>query len=267
MMIHSDYLITGVLKIVKTDNGFSFSNPGHLKLPLASIYEGGHSVARNPRIQTMFRMIGFGDNIGSGFPTILHAWGEENWRKPDLCENAELHQVELKLWTISLMPPECTEHLNALFGSAYSRLSKNEQIILGTAFLEGSVTNARLQPMLGLHSTEIGRILFGLVEQAMLVADKKGRWTSYKLNDDYEISPDETAPEDLLPSGPTLKNKNDRIIYQYIQANGFITTRQVIEITSISTTQGAWTALSRLIEVGLVEKVRKGKQVIYQLKA
>lgn len=27
MIIHSDYLITGVLKIVKRDNGFLFSNP------------------------------------------------------------------------------------------------------------------------------------------------------------------------------------------------------------------------------------------------
>jgi predicted HTH transcriptional regulator len=116
MMIHSDYMITGVLKIVKTDKGFIFSNPGGLKLPVRAIYEGGHSVARNPRIQTFFRMIGAGDNIGSGFPTILNAWGEENWRKPDLSEDTELHQVDLKLWMISIMPQECTEHLRALFG-------------------------------------------------------------------------------------------------------------------------------------------------------
>ena len=74
MVIHSDYLITGVLKVIKSDKGFLFSNPGHLKLPVRDIYEGGHSLARNPRIQTMFRMIGLGDNIGSGFPAILNAW-------------------------------------------------------------------------------------------------------------------------------------------------------------------------------------------------
>ena len=89
MMIHSDYLITGVLKILKTDRGFVFSNPGNLKLPVQMIYEGGHSVARNPRIQTMFRMIGLGDNVGSGFPTILNVWGAEQWRKPDLSQNEE----------------------------------------------------------------------------------------------------------------------------------------------------------------------------------
>lgn len=50
MAIHADYLITGILKIVKTEKGFVFSDPGTLKLPLPAIYEGGHSVAGNPRI-------------------------------------------------------------------------------------------------------------------------------------------------------------------------------------------------------------------------
>lgn len=132
-------------------------------------------------------MIGAGDNIGSGFPTILSAWGEENWRKPDLSEDTELRQVNLKLWMISLMPQECTEHLQSLFGLKYTRLNKEEQIILGTAFLEGSVSNARMQSIFDLHSTEIGHILSGLVESNMLIADKKGRWTSYILNEEYQI--------------------------------------------------------------------------------
>ncbi len=86
LVIHSDYLITGVLKVVKTDYGFVFSNPGNLKLPVQMIYSGGNSKARNPRIQAMLRMIGLGDNIGSGFPKILSVWKDENWRKPDLSE-------------------------------------------------------------------------------------------------------------------------------------------------------------------------------------
>lgn len=266
MMIHSDYLITGVLKIIKTDKGFLFSNPGNLKLPIRVIYEGGHSVARNPRIQTMFRMIGYGDNVGSGFPTILNAWGQENWRKPDLSENEELHQVELKLWMISMMPQECTEYLQTLFGLAYDHLSRDEQIILGTAYLEGGVTNSRLQSMLELHSTEIGHILAGLVERKMLTANKKGRWTSYKLNENYEIQHEQVELEDLAPKTIVFKNETDRIIYEYIQVNGFITAHQVMEITNITTNQGAWVALNRLTNADLVMKVRKGRQFICQLK-
>lgn len=267
MMIHSDYLITGVLKIVKTDNCFLFSNPGNLKLPLAAIYEGGHSVARNPRIQTMFRMIGYGDNIGSGFPTILNAWGEENWRKPDLSVNEELHNVDLKLWMVSLMPQECSDFLQALFGLAYSHLSKNEQIILGTAYLEKEVTNSRLQSILGLHSIEIGHILSTLVNQEMLVAHRKGRWTTYTINTNYEIGPEQVQFEDIDSPALVFKNETDQIIYDYIRTNGFITTHQIVEITRITTPQGASVALNRLIDMGLLKKVRKGRQVIYQLKA
>lgn len=266
MMIHSDYLITGVLKIIKTDRGFVFSNPGNLKLPVQAIYEGGHSIARNPRIQTMFRMIGYGDNIGSGFPTILNAWGEEQWRKPDLSQNEELHQVELKLWMISTMPPECTNYLQDLFGLAYSHLDSSSQIILGTAYLESEVTNARMQSMLELHSTEIGHILATLVDKNMLVANKKGRWTSYRLNTQYEIMPEQVNLTDLPTDAIKFRTDADRIIYEYIQANGFITTHEVINITTtIATLSGASVALNRLINAGLVRKVRHGRHFIYEL--
>lgn len=266
MIIHSDYLITGVLKIVKKDTGFLFSNPGNLKLPISSIYEGGHSVARNPRIQQIFRMIGLGDNIGSGFPTILSAWGEEQWRKPDLSQNEELHQVELKLWMISLMPPECTEYLQNLFGVKYSHLNKESQVILGTAYLENGVSNARMQSILELHSTEIGHILSDLVEEKLLIADKKGRWTSYYLNVNYEIEPEQYQISDLTKSELEFKNETDKNIYEYIKVNGFITVHQVIDITRITTTQGANVALGRLMKMDLIQKVRQGRQFIYQLK-
>lgn len=265
MMIHSDYLITGVLKIVKRENGFVFTNPGNLKLSVQSIYEGGHSVARNPRIQQMFRMIGLGDNIGSGFPTILSAWGEERWRKPDLSQNEELHQVELKLWMISLMPVECTEYLQQLFGLKYNHLNKEEQIILGTAYLENGVTNVRMQSILDLHSTDIGRILSSLVEENMLLVDRKGRWTSYRINPNYEMLPEQYQMSDMQQTEIEFRNETDRIIYEYVCANGFITTAQVQQITRIKTSQGASVALNRLISQQLLKMVRNGKNVTYEL--
>ena len=211
-------------------------------------------------------MIGLGDNIGSGFPTILSAWGEEQWRKPDLSQNEELHQVELKLWMISLMPPECTEYLQNLFGVKYSHLNKESQVILGTAYLENGVSNARMQSILELHSTEIGHILSDLVEEKLLIADKKGRWTSYYLNVNYEIEPEQYQISDLTKSELEFKNETDKNIYEYIKVNGFITVHQVIDITRITTTQGANVALGRLMKMDLIQKVRQGRQFIYQLK-
>ena len=263
MVIHSDYLVNGVLKVVKTDEGFEFSNPGNLKLPIPAIYDGGYSAARNPRIQAMFRMIGYGDNIGSGFPTILSAWSEENWRKPDLQENDDLNQVELKLWMVSLMPQECSEYLQKHFGWVYMRLGKYEQIILGTAYLERCVSNSRMQAMLHLNSIEVGHMLAELVRKKMLLINKNGRWTSYMINQEYTI-PAEQIDLNRSSGNITLKNDTDKLIYDYIQTNGFITTAQILSITKINTLSGASVAINRLIKLGLVKKIRKGKHFIYQ---
>ena len=267
MLIHSDYQITGVLSIVKEDKGYCFSNPGSLKLPIRAIYEGGHSVARNPRIQTMLRMIGYGDNIGSGFPTILSAWGDENWRKPDLSQDEELHQVTLKLWMISTMPKECTDHLKKLFGRVYTHLSQNEQLILGTAYLEGSVTNSRLQALLDLHSTDVGHLLSDLTARNLLLVNWKGRWSSYQVNENYQPEAEQIDLSDIFSDDQDSLRKSDKMIYEYICANGFITSSQVISLVpDITTKSGATAALRRLIKGQLIEKVREGRQFIYKKK-
>ncbi len=266
MLIHSDYMITGVLKVVKEDNAFLFSNPGGLKIPIRKIYEGGNSKARNPRIQTMLRMIGYGDNAGSGFPTILDAWKGEKWRMPDLNEDAELHQVDLRLFTISLMPEECTIYLSDLLGKkTYQLLASEEQIILGTAYLENSVSNQRMQQILDLHPTDIGKLLSGLVDKEILLSERRGRWTTYKINKDYKKpSIQDNVTEDGNPN-VTFKNETDKIIYEYICSNGFITAKQVVAISRIKTLQGALFALNRMIKKGLVLKKGKGYKTIYIL--
>ena len=62
---------------------------------LEDIYRGGNSKSRNPHMQTMLRLVGFGDNAGSGFPTILDVWKSEGWIKPELIEDTNLDQVTL----------------------------------------------------------------------------------------------------------------------------------------------------------------------------
>ena len=65
-IIYADYLSdAGALKVIKRSNEFEFTNPGILKLPVEDIYRGGNSKSRNLRIQTMLRMVGFGDNACS----------------------------------------------------------------------------------------------------------------------------------------------------------------------------------------------------------
>ena len=97
-IIHADLMMdAGILRVEKHDDRLCFRNPGLLRLPIEQIYEGGNSKARNPRIQNMLRMVGFGENIGSGFPKIIAAWKETNWGEPELKNKIELDEVELVL--------------------------------------------------------------------------------------------------------------------------------------------------------------------------
>ena len=57
------------------------------KLPKEEIYLGGNSKARNPKMQTMLRMVGFGDNAGSGFPAILR---KTDFFLPNCCESSNM---------------------------------------------------------------------------------------------------------------------------------------------------------------------------------
>ncbi len=102
MIIHSDYLLdAGTLKIIKKRDEYIFTNPGTLKLSVEEIFKGGNSKSRNPNMQLMMRMVGFGDNAGSGIPTILNVWKQADWIKPDLHEDTHLNQVTLTLKTLA----------------------------------------------------------------------------------------------------------------------------------------------------------------------
>ena len=88
----------GILRIEKHDDCLVLRNPGTLKLPIAKIIEGGNSKARNPRMQNMLRMVGYGENIGSGFPKILSAWQKAGWNAPLLENKLDVQEVQLTMF-------------------------------------------------------------------------------------------------------------------------------------------------------------------------
>ena len=131
-------------------------------------------------------MLGYGDNIGSGFPTIVDACKKENWRKPLLCESNERHTVELTISMKSLISDECTQQLRTILGeSVYQSLQNEEILILSVALTEDTVTNSVLQTLLDKNSLQVGKLLYSLVERNILVSQNRGRWTSYEVNQDF----------------------------------------------------------------------------------
>ena len=211
MIIHADLFITGVLKVEKHDKEFLFSNPGSLKLPIEDIMNGGNSKARNPRIQNMLRMIGFGDNIGSGYPTILRAWKDEHWRKPTLLDRTELRQVDLTMPMTSLLPESVLSEMKAHYGEeSYHAMTSEEQMILAYVWNGDSISNTELQQLLGLNSIEVGKILHQMVAKQLLNKENKNRWTTYTLLKDGNAdstSEEKTDVTDNVTDNVTDKDK------------------------------------------------------------
>lgn len=175
MIIHADFMVNGLLRIEKYDDRIVLTNPGLLKLPLEQIYHGGESKARNQRMQNMFRMIGYGENLGSGFPLILNAWNEKHWMKPELLEQTELMQVKLTLYIQN----------NVASGSSNDpindpiNLTERQKLILQTFSEEKSLSKERLCEKTGLSDATAKREIAFLKKAGYLErvgSLKTGHW-------------------------------------------------------------------------------------------
>ena len=166
-IIHADLMAdAGILRIEKHDDKLCFRNPGLLRLPIEQIYEGGNSKARNPRIQNMLRMIGFGENLGSGFPKIIAAWKETDWGVPELKNKIELDEVELVLPVVTkvvtnIVTNDVTKEI--LKGSI-----GRQKIILDMIKERRFVTIPEMALKIGLSTRTIKRDIEALVEKGVI---------------------------------------------------------------------------------------------------
>lgn len=96
-LTYCDYKVGGVLRIDRMTDKIVMRNPGTLRIAPERIYEGDYTRARNATIQKLLRMVGFGDNIGSGFQKILKAWDSLKFVSPDIHEEPDVTEVWLTL--------------------------------------------------------------------------------------------------------------------------------------------------------------------------
>lgn len=184
-IIHADFMINGILKVEKYDDCFVLTNPGLLKLPISQIYSGGESRARNQRIQSMLRMIGYGENLGSGFPLILHAWDEKHWLKPELIEQPDLMQVKLVLKVEnSLVPKYGTKDVvnnvvNNVVKDVVKELSDRQQFILQELTNDSTLSAEILSQKTNITLRTIQRDFQKLQSLGLIFREggrKDGRW-------------------------------------------------------------------------------------------
>ncbi len=126
----------------------------------------------------MLRMIGFGENVGSGFPKIIAAWKETNWGEPQLLNKLDVDEVELVLPVPSTKAMSDTAPANAP-ANAPVKLSKTQSAIIKVLLKDNRATYEDLARTIGVDRTTIRRNIAVLKEKGAIRRvdeDKNGYW-------------------------------------------------------------------------------------------
>lgn len=265
LIIHADYLMdAGTLKIIKKNKSFEFTNPGILKLPIEDIFRGGNSKPRNPHMQTMLRMVGFGDNAGSGFPTILATWEAEGWIEPKLVENTSLNQVTLELcmmpaWLMKLQEleeqiieklnasPEQLQAIQKSLGEAMGNISIPKTEGMETAIV-AFAKSISVMPTLQYES--IGKALMEIAKQGKEIADS-AKLLSDKLAEKSAEKVSESAEKSAEKIADGLSKRQKQIL-EYMKKGILYSTEELAVAIGL---KGPRTRqlLNELVAIGVVE--------------
>lgn len=115
-------------------------------------------------MQIMLRLVGFGDNAGSGFPTILEVWKSEGWIEPLLIEDTNLNQVTF----VMKMEKESDDKSADLKNREGMMLSERHQQIL--AIMEAGVeySTEQVAEKIGLKGPRTRQLLNELENKELL---------------------------------------------------------------------------------------------------
>ena len=265
LIIHADYLMdAGTLKIVKRNKSFEFTNPGILKLPIEDIFRGGNSKPRNPHMQTMLRMVGFGDNAGSGFPTILATWEAEGWIEPRLVENTSLNQVTLELcmmpaWLLKLQElegqiieklnasPEQLQAIQKSLGEAMGNIS-----IPKTEGMEAAIVAfaKSISVLPAIQYESIGNALMEVTKQGKEISDS-AKLLSDKLAEKSAEKVSESAEKSAVKITAKLSKRQKQIL-EYMKKGVLYSTEELAVAIGL---KGPRTRqlLNELVTMGVVE--------------
>lgn len=182
VLVHADYSDRASVLVVKRPDMFGFRNPGLMRIPPEVAIYGGEHDCRNRTLHKMFRLVGVGEQAGSGVPKIYNGWASQHWRPPALHERLEpYNQTLLELRMVDLLPKELVAQLRALFGARFDNMDQNARLTLAAAASEKVITHARVREMTGLHPFDVTRLLQAAVEQGFLESHNPGRGAVYCL--------------------------------------------------------------------------------------
>jgi len=182
VLVHADYSDRASVLVVKRPDMFGFRNPGGMRIPPDVAIRGGEHDCRNRTLHKMFRLVGVGEQAGSGIPKIYGGWASQHWRAPALYERIEpYNQTLLELRMVDLLPKDLLASLRKVLGAGFDALGQNERLTLAAAASEKVITHGRVREMTGLHPFDASRLLQNLVREGFLEVHNSGRGAVYCL--------------------------------------------------------------------------------------
>ena len=94
---HADFYGRRGLVISKNSEGFSFANPGSMRVAKKEAIEGGVSDPRNGVMLKIFSLINYGERAGSGLNSIFHVWNHVYHTLAEIHEDVGVDRVTVTL--------------------------------------------------------------------------------------------------------------------------------------------------------------------------
>jgi predicted HTH transcriptional regulator len=209
VLVHADYSDRASVLVVKRPDMFGFRNPGLMRIPVEVAIQGGEADCRNRTLHKMFRLVGVGEQAGTGIPRILHGWRTQHWNLPKLYDTSvPYNQTLLELRMVDLFPENIMAALRTRFGLAFERLDHLSRVALAVAASEGTVNHARLRAITTEHPVELSKT-FQHLTQAGMLASTGGRGAVYHLPGQEIPTPEDVfgpTPRFSLPDTEKLQN-------------------------------------------------------------
>lgn len=253
MIVHCDYRAAGTVRAIKDDDGFSFRNPGAPLVPVSDIYAGGTTITRNPQIQIMFRLIGYGESVGSGFTLIVDTWKHQNWRLPDLSANESVRATDLRLWMLPITSDEIDKEAVRVV-DGYKDLSSSARQAVSILLTEHSASTERIARVLSRTREETLIFLTQLADRRVVKRNESGRWELEQYREPLTVSP---------KNRNTAKHLDEQIL-ALLAKHDSMSTQQLADATGYGKRR-IQASLRSLLDAGTIARSRTGNAVAYSV--
>jgi ATP-dependent DNA helicase RecG len=171
LLIHQDYSDQARIPTIKFfRNAAVFHNPGHAFASDAELLTAGDKEVRNQLIRTAFRMVGFGEQGGTGIPAMMRGWQQLGYLPPRIRNDKEQRSFEVTMLRELLLSDEQL-YFQASLGVS---LTNEEARLFAYACRQQQVSDVEAKTVLSLPTLEARKILDKLVVQALLTVVPSG---------------------------------------------------------------------------------------------